>query len=306
MKEVARKLKKKITETKKIHQKNLAEGSFFLESHEEDVEELRDDFQAYLNGNRTHTLRYYWAFLQELVELPIKLGMKRSLCNQHLEVAPLAQAAQAGYWWLVLGPEITAHYHTEDKKTADIWLRDAYRVISYLILTGHKKEAAEASEVVVGALKTPFLNGGSDWYTHPWFLLQLICRWQNVEVDLEGCDIPSDMGVYNAVLSQWDTTDVETVQVLVNQMASYHMDTARSDRNDDEINDFSQSDFWFFPYEILTWLRIREEMGLPNPEAYEHPLMQQPLAAMPPATPFPKDELLEQVVAKLKADHGLS
>ncbi len=282
------------------------EGSNFLRSHNRRAKRLYDEFNAYLEDRGDDYLSFYWSSLHRLVDFPIKIGMMRSLCNQHLEVVSIAQAAQAGYWWLVLGPDIRAHYHTEDKKAADIWLLDAYRVISYLIITGHKKEAAEASEVVVGALKTPFLNGGSDWYTHPWFLLQLICRWQNVEVDLEGCDVPSDMGVYNAVLSQWDTTDVETVQALVNQMASYHMDTARSDRNDDEINDFGDSDFWFFPYEILTWLRIREEMGLPNPEAFEHPLMQQPLAAMPPATPFPKDELLEQVVAKLKADHGLS
>jgi hypothetical protein len=302
---VARKLKRKIAETKKIDQKNLTEGSNFLRIHNRRVKRLYDDFQAYLNDNGTHILRFYWAILHRSVKLPIKIGMKRSLCNQHLEVAPLAQAAQAGYWWLVLGPEITAHYHTENKKDADIWLRDAYRVISYLVLTGHSEQAKAANTVVVDALKTPFLAGGDDWFLHPWFLLALLCRWQHRELDLTGCDVPADMGVYADVLAHWDTKDVEEVQALVTDMANFHMGAARSNRNDNETNDFSQSDFWFFPYEILTWLRIREEMGLPNPEAYEHPLMQQPLAAMPPATPFPKDEQLERVVAKLKADHGL-
>ncbi|WP_254618320.1 hypothetical protein [Vibrio metschnikovii] len=306
MKEIARKLKKKIAETKKIDQKNLTAGSFFLESHEEDVEELRDEFQVYLNGNATHTLRYYWASLQDLVKLPIEIGMMRSLCNQYLEVAPIAQAAQAGYWWLVVGPEIAAHYHAENEKDADIWLLDAYRVISYLVLTGHSEQAKAAHTVVVDALKTPFLAGGDDWFLHPWFLLALLCRWQPRELDLTGCDVPADMGVYAEVLAHWDTKDVEKVQALVTGMANFHMAMAKSNKNDNETNDFFESEFWFFPYEILTWLRIREEMGLPNPETFEHPLMQQPLAAMPPATPFPKDELLEQVVAKLKADHGLS
>jgi hypothetical protein len=52
----------------------------------------------------------------------------------------------------------------------------------------------------------------------------------------------------------------------------------------------------------LAYLRIREWAGLENPTEFDHPLMQQPLAHLPPEVPLPDPEtpLLDQVVARYK------
>jgi hypothetical protein len=53
------------------------------------------------------------------------------------------------------------------------------------------------------------------------------------------------------------------------------------------------------PYEILAYLRIREWAGLDNPEAYEHLLMNNPLACLP-TLPVPEIPLLEAVYTRLQ------
>ncbi len=59
------------------------------------------------------------------------------------------------------------------------------------------------------------------------------------------------------------------------------------------------------PYEILCWLRLREWVGLANPETFDHPLMQQALAKLPTPVPLPTPEtpLLDQVIAKFKQEY---
>ena len=56
-----------------------------------------------------------------------------------------------------------------------------------------------------------------------------------------------------------------------------------------------------FPLEILAIQRIRREQGLPTPEI-DHPLMQTPLAHPPEVMPHVEDELLNQVIAKVRKE----
>ncbi len=306
MEVIKRKLLKSVQEQKIHNRELLEEGSFFMESYHWKVARYQSQLQDYFDGSKRRSGRFIWATLYDFTKLRANLGLMLALERDKHEELHLSQAAHYGYWWLKLGPAITEQYRNPDKKEADIWLRDACRVISYLLLTGHTEQAAEVSHATATALNTQFIAGGSDWYVHAWFILQLVCKWQNIDLDLTDCHVSSDMKVYPQVLESWDTEDLTQVQQLVNQMADFHIATSKFGMSEDEVNDFDDSEFWFFPYEILTWLRIRALSGLPNPETYEHPLMQQPLGHMPPDTPFPEDKLLEQVVAKLKADHGLN
>lgn len=303
---IKRKFIKAITESKLHNKKLLEKNSFFWESHTEDFEEYQEEFNDYLSDDNDPTGRYIWATLYSIVNWHIELGLMQGLENDAHEINHLSTAALYGYWWLKLGPRITAQYRTPTDNEADISILEAARVISYLLFIGQKDAAEEVGKIFCNELHTLFLKGGIDWWLHPWFILQLISKWQHIELNLNGCDVPKNMNIYSEVLMHWDTEDIEQVKQLVNKMSDFHIETSKSDMSEDETNDFNESAFWFFPYEILAWLRIRELMGLPNPETYEHPLMQQPLAQMPEATPFPDDELLTQVVVKLKAEHGIT
>ena len=62
------------------------------------------------------------------------------------------------------------------------------------------------------------------------------------------------------------------------------------------------------PADLLTpvgaYLRLREWAGLTNPTEFDHPLMQQPLAYLPPEAtlPDPDTPLLDQVIARYRQE----
>jgi len=82
----------------------------------------------------------------------------------------------------------------------------------------------------------------------------------------------------------------------------------RLNANPTRGNDDGKEDTMLFPYEILCWLRLREWAGLTNPETFDHPLMQQPLAKLPAPVPLPIPDtpLLDQVTAKFKQEYPAS
>ena len=57
-----------------------------------------------------------------------------------------------------------------------------------------------------------------------------------------------------------------------------------------------------FPYEILAFLRIREWANLKNPVTFDHPLMQHPLAQLPPVLNIPNIQLFKDVIDTFNKD----
>lgn len=66
---------------------------------------------------------------------------------------------------------------------------------------------------------------------------------------------------------------------------------------------FGQDNWFVYAFEILTWLSIREMIGLKNPEKFSHPLMHLELNKLTnESAPFPKNEvseLFEKVMERL-------
>ena len=116
--------------------------------------------------------------------------------------------------------------------------------------------------------------------------------------------------VYQKVLDNWDSKDLVEVDQLVYLLCESHLLEIENkniiDRNMDSIldnsgegaiaeivslaqgntdtddfmpRDISHLSVYLFPYEILTWLSLREKRGLRNPETFSHPLMNQPLVS---------------------------
>ncbi len=141
-------------------------------------------------------------------------------------------------------------------------------------------------------------------YRHFWFLMHLYCQAKNLELDTSLYSYPEDMNPYEAVLSDWQTKDISKVQNFVSAMADFHIKEARITAHD-EIAEFDEEDVMIFPHEILTFLRLREWQGLPNPKTFEHPLMNQPLANMPAVSPLkqPETPLLDRVIEKFKKEY---
>lgn len=278
--------------------------SFYSTSAQEDFDDNQQDFNDYINGDG-ESGRYNWATLHDMDKWHRERSRNIALVEDRQETQHLAQAAHYGYWCLRLGPQVTSRYRTGGGG-ADVWLLDVSLNLATLLILGHFSETAEVTIITAPELHAPYLNGGLEYFPHAWFLLDLCCRWQGFELDTTGCDIPPDMYVYADVLNDWDTKDVERVQALVTAMAEHHMKEAKENMGAEEMNEFAGAEFWLFPYEILAWLKLRQHLGLPNPEHYEHPLMHLPQAQMPADTAFPDDPLLDKVVQKLMLDHDIS
>ena len=280
------------------------EEGFLNKAQNRKFKKYHTAFSGYLEGQGL-TPRYHWAILQSMHAWHNERSCIISLVEDRQETEHLAQGAHYGYWWLMLGPKVTA---SRVDGGPDVSIEEVTLVLADLLMLGHFEEAASATNITAPKLATPYMCGGFDRYPHAWFLLILCCSWQGCDVDTGDYDYdtPPDMLVYKEVLANWDTQDTDKVQALVTKMATYHMAASKENMGKYEINDFSSSEFWLYPYEILAWLKLRTHLGLPNPVSYEHPLMHLPQAQMPEDTPFPQHDLLDKVVAKLAKDHDIT
>lgn len=106
--------------------------------------------------------------------------------------------------------------------------------------------------------------------------------------------------VAEGVLRMWNTPDVEALGEWLVQLCNQHtrLTTSR------DFMDFS-GEFSHFPVEVLMLFRLREQIGLANPEV-DHPLMKFPWSRLWPVQPAQPDELLTGAYRRLEQDEGIS
>ena len=210
--------------------------------------------------------------------------------------------------------EAYIHFETafaDANKGGSVLQDAAVLYFSLAIMAGWKDAAIRIGKALVHGLDTSLLDlrhtdrhSAGEMYRHFWFILHLYAQSGGPKFDTALYSYPPDMGPYTAVLKDWGTTDLTKVHDWVCAMADFHVLETRNTA-DDEIDEFDDEDVMLFPYEILCWLRLREWLGLPNPESFNHPLMQQPLARLPTPVPLaiPVTPLLDQVIAKFQQEY---
>jgi hypothetical protein len=188
---------------------------------------------------------------------------------------------------------------------------NAVLYFSLAVLAGQKEVARRIGKALVKGLDTSLLDlrhtdrhRKGVVYRHFWFLMHLYEQANGDRFDIKNYSYPPDMSPYAEVLADWKTPDLSKVHNWVCVMADFHVQETRNTAHD-QIDEFDAEDTMLFPYEILCWLRLREWAGLENPENFDHPLMQQPLAKLPAPVPLPIPEtpLLDQVIAKFKLEY---
>ncbi|MBE0353044.1 hypothetical protein [Pseudoalteromonas lipolytica] len=103
---------------------------------------------------------------------------------------------------------------------------------------------------------------------------------------------------YQALLDNWDSTDLTEVTAFLNQLCDDQVTQVASPPSK-MFFEFDNMNWQFTPYAALMLLTLRAQHGLENPD-FEHPgfgnltslLLTQPVAPQ-------KDDVLEQLVAKL-------
>jgi len=134
--------------------------------------------------------------------------------------------------------------------------------------------------------------------------MHLYCDNGKYSLDTSLSSYPEDMAPYAQVLADWRTEDLAKVHDWVCQMAEYHV-VESDDSVPDAVNEFDDTDAQLFPYEILAYLRLREWNGLKNPDRFDHPLMNQPLAWLPEPVPLaqPETPLLDRVIERFRTEY---
>lgn len=120
---------------------------------------------------------------------------------------------------------------------------------------------------------------GTDDMLPGWFLLDLYCLVFDKKYDSKNAKYPKDMIIYKEVLENWDSKDMVKVDKMVYLMSEYHLEETKEVKNsEEEYFMFDDVNYYLFPYEILTWLKLRERQGLENPAKFSHPLMNTEIA----------------------------
>ena len=192
----------------------------------------------------------------------------------------------------------------------DIVPNNAALYFAMNVLCGWPEEAALVGNALVKGLDTSMLDlrhtdrhTAGELYPNLWFLLQLYCNARGLPLDLTKYSYPPDMSPYAEVLADWRTVDQEKVSRWVVALADFHLKESKPAPGFESAL-FDGEDVILFPYEILTWLRLREWAGLENPAEFDHPLMKLPTARLPNPVPLPQPDtpLLDAVVAKFRIE----
>ncbi len=113
-----------------------------------------------------------------------------------------------------------------------------------------------------------------------WFILDLYCKVHKLEYTQENAWYPDNMTPYDEVIATWDTTDLSEVDRLTYNLSDIHLAHTKEGTSPNDYYEFDTPLRWIFPYEIISWLRLREHQGLENPSEFSHPLMNTPIAKM--------------------------
>lgn len=161
-------------------------------------------------------------------------------------------------------------------------------------------EAEKLIDIVNRGLSTN-LKGGLDFKPAAWFILEIMNKGYDRNIDLKQFNYPKNMGVYQRAIDHWDTQDLNIMNNIISELCDYHLENATyGDPNDNLKIQFSNPSWFVYTFEILNWLSIREMKGLDNPSAFNHPLMSIALNKLPKDTfPMPEDELFNKVMHKL-------
>ena len=292
---------KEYTKKKKAHQTGRLEYSFVTESVDALEEYLITGNKiAGSTKNEIDSLGTWnhWNFINNYVAI------------NELEYALLVKATyyhiECNNWAFFLG-KWREHVDFATSFTKSI------KHLGQLLYLRQTERAIQYGKLLLKMLYGKQYKGWHVFPKHPWFMMELFCKWQNIELDYDKLNYPDSLGVYENTLQHWDTTDTELLSALIDKLSDFHIkqsseyeqETEKDENGDGYDLEFTSADYFIFPIEILIWLAIRREMGLPEYEpSPKNELMQLEINRLPEkVVPWPTDELVEKCKAKLKADN---
>ncbi|MBB4842645.1 hypothetical protein HNP55_001160 [Paucibacter oligotrophus] len=184
-------------------------------------------------------------------------------------------------------------------------LRSAVSGLARVFLLGWQQETLSLMRWVLSALP----HGAyfdADETSHPraqFFVLRLLASHFGLTMPLDPL-FAHEEPIYEFLIEHWRTPDPShLVQALLAALDRHTHQSVRAKRSGPEF-DFPFDEDWYFPYEVLVVLKLRELAGLANPsaEALAHPLTATPLGRLSAPTPVYTDATLDGVVKRMREE----
>ena len=303
-----------LNKIKKFHKERIGDRYPDRSGYCEATEFLQEDAQDIFNDELTPL--YASNIFRSLATFYTDNCQYQILEHKDIEKARSYYIIASAYNYLVILVYVTQFSCKDagdDKLLQDVF----YQMISSSIICRWEEEYKQMNEWAIesinygrhyddeGFLDIKFMATGVDFCLPSWFLLDLYCKVYNRTYNKDNAEYPKDMTPYNKVLEKWNTEDIQEVDQLVYLLSEYHLTQTKIAETDEEYFPFDSSIDWLYPYEILTWLKLRELKGLKNPKKFSHPLMNTPIAKffLNLETPLEKPKNLpyaKELLAKLK------
>lgn len=175
------------------------------------------------------------------------------------------------------------------------------------IVLGCKEQGFRLARLRIGAFRRAFAMGAdplkgfpdhdrlSDNYPVLHFMLRLLADYLGELPHLVSGKAVEEP-VFQALLEHWREPDPAALVPLCLAACDIH-----THRCWEEEDDFAMSHFMYIPIEILLLYKLRQFLGLQNPQL-DHPLMNGPLGALPPETACEPDDLIRRVRERMEKE----
>ena len=226
-----------------------------------------------------------WAFssFAELSELHYEYSIYALLekKDEGLFEVHLSKANTYAYINIICGSQLCGCY---TKGNPFLIINKAVFMMSSLLLSNDLEKYNMIGRVLISSLnkKSCIIRTGHPQATISWFVLKLYSLFSGEDITLNKLLQPKDIYDYVPILEDWDTENEVRVIQYIDKMCEIHISQAYDNYSeslvDKEVYNLKYRElFWIcqytFPYEILTWLKLRELKGLSNPREFSHPLM---------------------------------
>jgi hypothetical protein len=200
---------------KKTHQ--LKKVDFFLEEPLEDLDGYLKDKKhrssVGLNFERLASF-YLWQFLDNYIQTK-ELNFVLISKNTNLTL-------EANNWHYALG-STSPTYHSA------VLFQYSTMHLGQLLYLDWVDQAKAYGNFLIKMLYSKHYTGGNAKAKHPWFILTLFCKWQDIDLDKGKLHYPEDMSIYQAAIDGWNTADANLLDNLINQLCDFHIKQSDED-----------------------------------------------------------------------------
>lgn len=222
-----------------------------------------------------------------------------------------AQSAAYGYWAQRAEHRFDKFMHEDfmaggrPQYRSTMRFRSATSILATVFLFGWHDLAKALNQLIPSGLaRRGYFDIGES--SHPraqFFALRLVSEHFGVRLDFDAPYL-HDEPIYEFLLQHWRSENPDHLtDVLLAALDRHTHQCVLAKRNGTSF-DFEYKEDWYFPYEVLVLLRLRELVGLANPDAADlsHPLTATPFGGLPSPVPVYSDELLDGVVKRLREE----